>query len=153
MASTPKPAKAAKSAKASKPTQAAKPAKSAKGAKGAKVPFDRPRSRYVKVRFADVVEVLAMIERAGGSRKLAGATKGEEHAVRLPAATVVAVKTVVDADPKMARSALGKRVLYARKVAAPKAAAAPRKASPATALAGSSVATGDHDCCGFPSGG
>jgi hypothetical protein len=112
-----------------------------------RVQFDRPRSRYVQVRFGDVIQILAMINSHGQLRKLTNKTRGDEHKTRIPSATVIAVKELVAAHPEMRRSALGKRVLYARK-------AGRRTENEAVAKtpAASSVATGDNDCCGFDSG-
>jgi hypothetical protein len=112
-----------------------------------KVQFDRPRSRYVQVRFGDVIQILAMIDSHGQSRKLTNKTRGDEHKIRIPSATVIAVKELVAAHPEMSRSALGKRVLYARKAARRAESAAVAKTPTAA-----SVATGDNDCCGFDSG-
>jgi hypothetical protein len=117
-----------------------------------KVQFDRPRSRSVQVRFGDIIQVLAMIESNGQSRKLANKTRGDEHKIRIPSATVIAVKELVAAHPEMGRSALGKRVLYARKAGHRTENAVAAKTRAAPSRTASSVATGDNDCCGFDSG-
>jgi len=114
-------------------------------AKSTDVKFDRPRSRYVQLKFGDVVQILAMIDSHGQSKKLAGKTKGDEHKIRVPSATVIAVKELVAAHPEMRRSALGKRVLYGRKTTKIKAAG--------VVPAAESVATGNNLCCGFGAGG
>jgi hypothetical protein len=118
-----------------------------------KVHFYRPRSRYVQVRFGEIVQVLAMIESNGQSRKLANKTRGDEHKIRIPSATVIAVKELVAAHPEMGRSALGKRVLYAKKVARRTENAAVAKTQTVPRSAASSVATGDNDCCQIGTGG
>jgi len=119
-----------------------------------KVEFDRPRTKYVQLRFGDLVQILAMIDSNGQSRRLANKTKGDDHKIRVPSATVLAVKELVAAHPEMRRSPLGKRVLYARK-AGPQIEkeSTTAGAAPIARAAGSSVATGDNLCCGFDAGG
>jgi hypothetical protein len=118
--------------------------------KSTEVQFDRPRTKLVEVEFGDVVQILAMINGHGQSRKLASRTKGAAHKVRLPSETVVAVKELVAAHPEMRRSSLGKRVLYARK---PRRPSESKAAAAAVSRTVSSVATGNQLCCGFGAGG
>ena len=58
-----------------------------------------------------------MIEKHGRSKQLVARTKDIEALARLPAEAVIAVKEIVAANPAMRSSALGRRVLYARRAA------------------------------------
>jgi hypothetical protein len=107
--------------------------------------FDRPRGRFVEVTFGDVVQILAMINSHGQSKKLQSKTKGEAHKLRIPSATVIAVKELIAAHPEMRRSSLGKRVLHAKKPKRPLAEEAP--VAMELARGTSSVATGNDECC------
>jgi hypothetical protein len=115
--------------------------------------FDRPRGKFVQVRFGDIVQILAMIDTHGQSKKLASKTKSDAHKVRIPAETVIAVKALVAGHSDMSRSALGKRVLYAKKARPVTDKVVKPTAAAGAARPTSSVATGDNQCCGFDSGG
>jgi hypothetical protein len=106
-------------------------------------PYDPPRGKYVRLKFDDLVRIVAMVEHHGQSRKLMGKTSAIEASVRVPSDAAKAVKELVAAHPEMRSSSLGKRVLFARK----------KTETAAVARAGGSVATGNDYCCGFGPGG
>jgi hypothetical protein len=109
-----------------------------------KRPYDPPRGKYVRLKFSDLVKIVAMVEHHGQSRKLMGKTSAVKTSVRVPSEAAKAVKELVAAHPEMRSSPLGKRVLFARETTEA-VGVAPR--------AGGSVATGNDYCCGFGPGG
>ena len=113
-------------------------------------PYDSPRGKYVRLKFDDLVRILAMIEHHGQSRKLTGKTSAIKTSVRVPSDAAKAVKELVAAHPVMRSTPLGKRVLFARKKT--QTVGAPRSAV-AVARGTGSVATGNGYCCGFDAGG
>jgi hypothetical protein len=106
-------------------------------------PYDPPRGKYVRLKFSDLVKIVAMVEHHGQSSKLMRKTSAINTSVRVPADAARAVKEVVAAHAEMRSSSLGKRVLFARKTTQ----------AVGVARAEGSVATGNNDCCGFGPGG
>jgi hypothetical protein len=104
----------------------------------------------VRLKFSDLVKIVAMVEHHGQSKKLVGRTNAINASVRVPADAAVAVKKLVAAHPVMSSSLLGRRVLFGRKKT-PTAGAVQRDA--AIQPSGGSVATGNDYCCGFGPGG
>jgi hypothetical protein len=109
----------------------------------AKRPYDPPRGKYVRLKFSDLVKIVAMVEHHGQSSKLMRKTNAINTSVRVPSDAAKAVKEVVAAHAEMSRSPLGKRVLFARKTTE----------TVGVARAAGSVATGNDYCCGFGPGG
>ena len=116
-----------------------------------KVQFDRPRSRYVQVRFGDLIQILAMINNHGQSRKLANRTRGDEHKISY---------SVRDGHrgEGIGRGSSGDGPLRARQARPLREEGGPdrkrggRENADRPSRTASSVATGDNDCCGFDSG-
>lgn len=115
--------------------------------KSEKVSFDDPCSAYVKVTMSDVIKVLMMINDYAQLKKLSRRVNSTDHLVEIPAKTVIAVKAVVAAHSEMSQSTLGKRVLFRKK-------AKRRIENDVVDVlpTSGSVATGNHEHCGFGSG-
>jgi len=122
-----------------------------------KRPYDPPRGKFVRLKFDDLVRILAMVEHHGQSSKLMSKTSAIETSVRVPSDAAKAVKELVAAHPEMRSSALGKRVLFARKKTETAAVALDARSVAAetatVARSAGSVATGNDYCCGFRRGG
>jgi hypothetical protein len=121
-------------------------------------PYDPPRGKYVRLKFDDLIRILAMVEHHGQSRKLMGKTSAIETSVRVPSDAARAVKELVARHPEMRSSSLGKRVLFARKKTRAAAVALSARSvvareTPTVARSAGSVATGNDYCCGFGPGG
>jgi hypothetical protein len=67
--------------------------------------------KYIHIRFADVIKILAMIDEYSQSDRLAARTNGKEHTVRVPSETVNIVKEFVAAHPEMSQHPTGKKVV------------------------------------------
>ena len=103
-------------------------------------PYNPPRGKYVRLKFSDLVKIVAMVEHQGQLRKLMRKTSAMRTSVRVPSD---AAKELVAAHPEMGSSSLGKRVLFARK----------KTQTVGVARVAGSVATGNDYCCGFGPGG
>ncbi len=97
----------------------------------------------MRLKFSDLVKIVAMVEHHGQSSKLMRTTSAIKTSVRVPAEAATAVKEVVSKHAEMRSSPLGKRVLFARKTTQ----------AVGVARAEGSVATGNDYCCGFGPGG
>jgi len=106
-------------------------------------PYDPPRGKYVRLKFSDLVKIVAMVEHHGRSSQLMRKTSAITTSVRVPSDAAKAVKELVAAHAEMRSSPLGKRVLFARK----------KTETVGAARAAGSVATGNDYCCGFGPGG
>jgi hypothetical protein len=66
-----------------------------------KKPYDPPRGKYVRLKFSDLVKIVAMIEQHGQSKKLMGRSSAINTSVRLSSDAAKAVKELVAAHPVM----------------------------------------------------